>query len=94
MMVIDVDEFKRRMSGVYEEYMWEVLEDMPTVELEPLTDAEQRIFLAAMVREAKYCKQIEELWDELSLTSDEDLDLLRTCDEIKRKVKKALWTEE
>lgn len=32
MRLIDADEFKRRMAGVYEEYMWEVLEDMPTAD--------------------------------------------------------------
>lgn len=62
--------------------------------VEPLTDEEQRIFLAAMSREKKLCQNIEELWDQLSLTSDDDIDLVKSCEEVVRKVKKVLWTEE
>lgn len=32
MRLIDAEEFERRMRGVYEEYMWDVLEEMPTVD--------------------------------------------------------------
>jgi len=49
----------------------------PTIQPEPLTDKEQRIFLAAMKREEKVCKQVD--------------GLVRVCHEIKRKVKGALW---
>lgn len=34
MRLIDADAFKSRMSGVYEEYMWDVLEEMPTVDVQ------------------------------------------------------------
>ena len=30
---IDAEDFANRMSGVYEEYMWEVLEDTPTADV-------------------------------------------------------------
>ena len=59
-------------------------------EPEPLTDREQRIFLAAMGREEKVCKQVD---DELRNCREPYEDsLVRTCHEIIRKVKDALWT--
>ena len=51
---------------------------MPSAQSEPLTDKEQRIFLAAMRREEKVCRQVD--------------GLVRTCHEIIRKVKGTLWT--
>lgn len=57
---------------------------------EPLTDREQRIFLAAMDREEKICKEVsKECWDCREPHEDS---LVRTCHEITRKVKGALWT--
>lgn len=56
---------------------------------EPLTDKEQRIFLAAMGREEKVCKQVDdESRDCRELYEDS---LVRVCHEIIRKVKAALW---
>lgn len=43
MRLIDADAFKSRMSGVYEEYMWDVLEEMPTVDVQKLSDIEARL---------------------------------------------------
>ena len=37
-----------------------IIEKMPSAQPEPLTDKEQRIFLAAMGREEKVCKQVDE----------------------------------
>lgn len=54
------------------------LNDLPPAQPEPLTDKEQRIFLAAMGREEKVCKHKDSL--------------VRVCHEIERKVKGALWT--
>ena len=51
---------------------------LPSAQPEPLTDKEQRIFLAAMGREEKVCKYKDSL--------------VKTCHEIIRKVKGALWT--
>ena len=53
------------------------------LEQEPLTDTEQRIFLAAMSREEKVCKEVCEDGD--------GVDLVKVCREIERKVKQALW---
>lgn len=53
---------------------------------EPLTGEEKRIFLAAMERELKICKQMDE-----EFSNHED-SLVSVCKEIERKVKGALWT--
>lgn len=63
---------------------------MPSVQIEPLTDKEQRIFLAAMGREEKVCKQVDEECRDCREPYEDSL--VRTCHEIIRKVKGALWT--
>lgn len=77
--LIDADEFKRRALNYYPEYWDDVLDEMDAITIEPLTDEEQRIFLAAMGREKKLC---------------ENIDLLKVCREIERKVKRALFRKE
>lgn len=62
--------------------------DLPHGRFEPLTDKEQRIFLAAMERERKVCKEVD---DQYTHEPYEVL-LTKVCDEIKRKVKGALWS--
>ena len=57
---------------------------------EPLTDKEQRIFLAAMGREREVCKQVDEEWRDYLREPYED-SLVSVCNEIERKVKGALW---
>lgn len=57
------------------------------VSVEPLTDMEQRIFLAAMGREYKICKKADEEYYGI-----DNVNLVKVCREIERKVKKALWT--
>ena len=67
-----------------------VIAEFPSAEPERLTDKEQRIFLAAMGREEKICKQVED--DEYRDCREPYEDsLVRTCHEIIRKVKGALW---
>lgn len=56
--------------------------------VEPLTDAEQRIFLKAINREEEICKLIDEEYKDEEYT----LNLVNVCNEIIRKVKGALWT--
>lgn len=63
----------------------EALDKLPVVE--PLTDAEQRIFLAAMERELKVCEEI----DSETVREAYETSLVRVCREIKRKVMGALW---
>lgn len=55
---------------------------------EPLTDTEQRIFLAAMGREEKVCRKVDEKYPDKEPYEDS---LMSVCRSIKRKVKKALW---
>ena len=55
---------------------------------EPLTDKEQRIFLTAMAREEKVCKQVD---DECRDRTPYEDSLVHVCKEIRRKVKGALW---
>ena len=55
---------------------------------EPLTDKEQRIFLAAMGREEKVCEELDRNY----VREPYEDSLMRVCKEIRRKVKGALWT--
>lgn len=50
-----------------------------------LTDIEKRIFLAAMTKEEKVCKEV--------CADVEGVDLVAVCHSIERKVKQALWKE-
>ena len=54
---------------------------------QPLTDTEQRIFLAAMVKEEKVCKSVDECREPLRYEDS----LVSVCENVRRKVKKALW---
>lgn len=66
------------------------LHALPSAQPEPLTDKEQRIFLAAMGREEDVCKQVDAEWRDCREPYEDSL--VRTCREIIRKVKGALWT--
>ena len=90
------------MMKVEEEYgdrardrIYQIIRYMPKYEqpliyskLERLTDKEQRIFLAAMGRERKVCKEVD---DQYTHEPYEVL-LTKVCSEIERKVKAALWS--
>ena len=58
------------------------------LECEPLTDKEQRIFLAAMSREEKVCKEVDEKYPDREPYEDS---LASVCRGIERKVKRTLW---
>ena len=66
------------------------VEKLPPAQPETLTDKEQRIFLAAMGREEKVCKQVDEECRDCREPYEDSL--VRVCHEIERKVKGALWT--
>ena len=72
------------------EYQTKPLKKVPTIEPEPLTDKEQRIFLSAMGREEEVCKEVDDAWRDCREPYEDNL--VRTCHEITRKVKGALWT--
>ena len=63
--------------------------NLPSAQPEPLTDKEQRIFLAAMGREEKVCKQVDD--ERRDCREPYEDSLVRVCHEIIRKVKAALW---
>ena len=66
------------------------LRELPPAQPEPLTDKEQRIFLAAMGGEEKVCKQVDEECRDCREPYEDSL--VSVCREITRKVKGALWT--
>lgn len=66
----------------------EYIKQLPSAQPEPLTDKEQRIFLAAMGREMKVCEEVDRNYTREPYEDS----LVRVCREIERKVKKALWT--
>ena len=66
----------------------EAIEALPSAQPEPLTDKEQRIFLAAMAREEKVCEEVDRNY----VREPYEDSLVRVCKEIRRKVKGALWT--
>ena len=66
----------------------EEIENLPSAQPEPLTDKEQRIFLAAMGREEKVCEEVDRNY----VREPYEDSLMWVCKEIRRKVKGALWT--
>lgn len=56
----------------------------PLTDIDPLTDPEQRIFLAALGREEKICEEVDR-------SHPEGVSLMALCRSIRRKVKGALW---
>ena len=70
--------------------LWKAwIESLPSAQPEQLTDKEQRIFLAAMGREEKVCKQVDDECRDCREPYEDSL--VRVCHEIIRKVKAALW---
>lgn len=66
-----------------------IINRLPSAQPEPLTGKEKMIFLAAMAKEENICKQIDDEYRDCELYEDS---LVRTCQEIERKVRGALWT--
>lgn len=56
------------------------------LEIELLTDKEQRIFLKAMSREREVCQRVDEKYSD----DDSKASLVKVCNSIERKVKK-IW---
>lgn len=89
---IDAVEKESRVDGAYgymdTKSIVDLLNDLPSVQPEPLTDKEQRIFLAAMGREEKVCEEVDRNY----VREPYEDSLMRVCKEIRQKVKGALWT--
>lgn len=77
------------VAGI-DKFFVKYIEELPSAQPEPLTDKEQRIFLAAMGREEKVCKQVDEECRDCREPYEDSL--VKICHEITRKVKGALWT--
>lgn len=88
MMIDDIREANIIIKGML--MCEEAVLKQPSTQLEPLTDKEQRIFLAAMGREEEVCKQVDAECEDCREPYEDSL--VRTCHEIVRKVKGALWT--
>lgn len=88
--LVRYDDEKHYIPYVHYEDMVHAIKHLPSAQPEPLTDKEQRIFLAAMGREEKVCKQVDEECRDCREAYEDSL--VKTCHEIIRKVKGALWT--
>jgi hypothetical protein len=84
-----VAEGLKRTFVEYRDVAEKMLNNVPSAQPEQLTDKEQRIFLAAMGREEKVCKQVDEECRDCREPYEDSL--VRVCHEIIRKVKAALW---
>ena len=90
-----IDALDKRFDSIPMEQTTEILllrkdlRNLPSAQPEPLTDKEQRIFLAAMGREEKVCKQVDDECRDCREPYENSL--VRVCHEIIRKVKAALW---
>ena len=82
------DEEHMHPGFINTEHAIKILEDLPSALPERLTDAEQRIFLAAMEREKAVCAKVD-----MEQHTGEPCEgtLVHICKEIVRKVKGALW---
>lgn len=70
--------------------VWECIDKVlqePSAQPKPFTDNEQRIFLAAMAREEKVCREADRNYARKPYVDS----LVWICKEIRRKVKGALW---
>ena len=88
--LVRYDDDKHYIPYVHYEDMVHAIKHLHSAQPEPLTDKEQRIFLAAMGREEKVCKQVDEECRDCREAYEDSL--VKTCHEIIRKVKGALWT--
>lgn len=77
------------MHSADEDRTYQKIESLPSVELEPLTDKEQRIFLSAMAREEKICKEFESECRNCREPYEDSL--VSICRHIIKKVKNTLW---
>ena len=78
-----------KLDPLFESLVIDKIKALPSAQPEQLTDKEQRIFLAAMAREEKICKQVDDECRDCREPYEDSL--VRTCHEIIRKVKGALW---
>jgi len=90
----DIYTYDCRLQRVQYETFEEQIRGCPLTDIDPLTDPEQRIFLAAMGREEKVCAEADRNYvHEPYCVHEPGVDsLMSVCKAIRRKVKEALWT--
>jgi len=91
-LTADIGKAEHRSLWHYEQALYEIRDMLESAQPESLTDKEQRIFLAAMGREVEVCKQVDDECRDCREPYEDSL--VRTCHEIIRKVKGALWDRE
>ena len=87
---MDEDGYQIHDAEQKRDSLTDLISGIPPAEPEQLTDKEQRIFLAAMGREEKVCKQVDEECRDCREPYEDSL--VKTCHDIIRKVKDVLWT--
>ena len=80
-----IDSVCKYCEYYYNENIIQTIKDLPSAQPEPLTDKEQRIFLAAMGRERKVCKEVDDQYTH----EPYEVMLTKVCSEIEPKVKAA-----
>ena len=81
---------KKRDADAVVPAIYEKIKSLPSAQPEQLTDKEQIIFLAAMGREEKVCKEVDDGYRQFREPYEDSL--VSICHEITRKVIGALWT--
>lgn len=83
----DIQNSKQKISYYHNEVGIEALDlAIKALEIELLTDTEQRIFLKAMSRERAVCRKVDDEYAD----DDSKVSLVKVCNSIERKVKK-IW---
>ena len=83
----DIQNSKQKISYYHNEVGIEALDlAIKALEIELLTDTEQRIFLKAISREREVCQKVDDEYSD----DDSKVSLVRVCNSIERKVKK-IW---
>lgn len=83
----DIQNSKQKISYYHNEVGIEALDmAIKALEIELLTDTEQRIFLKAINREREVCQKVDDEYSD----DDSKISLVKVCNSIERKVKK-IW---
>lgn len=84
---IAIEDSKEHISFCFDKIGIEALDlAIKALEIELLTDKEQRIFLKAMSREREVCRKVDDEYAD----DDSKISLVMVCNSIERKVKK-IW---
>lgn len=85
---VDIDDWAEFWGFTREEYEEFLDMAIKALEIELLTDTEQRIFLKAISRERNVCQLVDDTYESYGI--DSNVLLVEVCNSIERKVKK-IW---